>query len=306
MKKIVSKGTLADLLRFRDAAIRMAFEWRGPVEPPKRRTKTWWQARLYEWASIGRGLMLRSGILAYYTKLPDELLGAPDLQKAGRDATLLYIFGQIYISRRLTDGTIPETAFHEIAAGARRVRALADALVAVGRWVRTPDGYFDPHYLAHNDSKQQVEAKRAASRERQRRFRNGVTSRPTPRTYDRKPTLAPTQSGLDSDGRPKRSPTPHNGVSNGVSNVPPIQPSNPKGLDRAAGSFLSAPLPQTRRADNGELLPPPSFSDLTAHFQTMPLDVLDRYVADLPESQVTTLAGQAAIKTLNKRVRGER
>ena len=107
-----------------------------------------------------------------------------------------YVAGLLYCNKYLTDGFIPSDEVTLMQGD-----ALAETLVHVGLW-EVVDGGFQIHdFHHHNDSADDVKARRDADRERKRLARGGVSS-------DRRPTAVQppsnrTASGQTPDTRPR-------------------------------------------------------------------------------------------------------
>jgi hypothetical protein len=105
-----------------------------------------------------------------WVKLSTGILTDPDVVGRSDAAFRTYVNGLAYCGENLTDGAIT-------AKGLRVIRAeAADELAAAGLWSPAGDGYTVRNYLAHQQSRAQVEQARLAGRERQSRRRHGVSN----------------------------------------------------------------------------------------------------------------------------------
>jgi len=101
-----------------------------------------------------------------YALVDDSLCAHPKVMALGEDrlaALGLWLVARGYVGRYLTDGYFPRS----VIAGESDADRLANRLVEVGLWERTPDGGFVLHdYLDWNRSKAEVLEARAVARER--------------------------------------------------------------------------------------------------------------------------------------------
>jgi hypothetical protein len=101
-------------------------------------------------------------------RLDDGLYDHPKLDALGRSklpAVGLWTLSISWSNRRLTDGFIPTDRVFALGA----TTALAETLVAAGLFDRVDDGYLIHDFLTFNDSREQVEARREADRNRKRK-----------------------------------------------------------------------------------------------------------------------------------------
>lgn len=113
-------------------------------------------------------------------KVDDTLHSHPKARKAGLAAMGLWALGGAFSSQYATDGWVPDWYVTSILNGKRAANALVDA----GLWTRAViegEGGYQFHDWEHyQPSKAEIERERAASRERQRRWRenrrNAVTN----------------------------------------------------------------------------------------------------------------------------------
>ena len=127
-------------------------------------------------------------------KVDDQLAFHPKAIVAGNAALGLWVRAGSWCAAHVTQGALPAHMLRTLGAQRRD----AEKLVTAGLWMRTEDGYLFKDWDDYQPTKEQVEAKRVATRERVRAHRerhgNAVTDSVT------------------------------NGVTNGVSNDPPSRP----------------------------------------------------------------------------------
>lgn len=99
-----------------------------------------------------------------WLRLDDNAMDDPRIRQAGREAGWLHAWGMSYAARHLSDGHIPAQVIGDLRGGT----ALAQRLVAVGLWHKTPQGYFIPCYLEWNPSGTEIKERRAKDAERKR------------------------------------------------------------------------------------------------------------------------------------------
>lgn len=106
-------------------------------------------------------------------KLDDTFGGHPKVEQAGNAATGLWIRCAAYSAQYLLDGHIPLEVARRYGKPSE-IQALLDS----GLWATNGDGgYVMPDYLDYNPSKEQVEADRAAARERMSRKRRDTNGK---------------------------------------------------------------------------------------------------------------------------------
>ena len=110
-----------------------------------------------------------------WAKFDDQYPHHLKMLRAGLDALGFDVAGVCYCNRYLTDGFIADDTLDVVYPRAKNPERLARRLVEIGRWERDDDakGYRIHDYLEYNPSRADVEAERAAARERMRRLRGG-------------------------------------------------------------------------------------------------------------------------------------
>lgn len=150
-----------------------------------------------------------------WVRLDDGFADHPKLEQAGPLAAWLHVAALCYCARHLTDGCIPKPKalrLTDVPRPAQRV----DALLAAGLWEDEGDHYRVHDYLEFQPSREQVEADRAAARDRMARVRSHRSSgeqQPNVREKfaDRSPYPGPTRP-VTPEGLPIRAPAPINGT----------------------------------------------------------------------------------------------
>jgi hypothetical protein len=108
-------------------------------------------------------------------KIDDQFAFHPKAIAAGNAALGLWVRAGSWCAAHLTQGALPAHMVRTLGAQRRD----ADKLVSVGLWMCTEDGYLFKDWDEYQPTKEQVEAKRVATRERVRshreRQRNAVT-----------------------------------------------------------------------------------------------------------------------------------
>jgi hypothetical protein len=87
------------------------------------------------------------------------------------NAWCLWLHGLTYCSRNLTDGKIPKPMLGRLS-GLSKPAAAARELVDAGLWDDIENAFWVHDYLDHQESREKVDAKRAAAAERQREWRD--------------------------------------------------------------------------------------------------------------------------------------
>lgn len=110
-----------------------------------------------------------------WVRIEENWHGHPKMLGAGLAAMGLYTWGLSYSSHYLTDGFIPKNALP----GLVGTKPAAKALEVFGVWEPVPGGWRIHDYLDYNPSKAQVEAQRAADKERKQAERKAGTEATT-------------------------------------------------------------------------------------------------------------------------------
>lgn len=131
-------------------------------------------------------------------KVDDQLAFHPKVIEAGNSAMGLWVRAGAWCSAHLTGGALPKHMIGTLGAQARDAKRLVEA----GLWEQTDVGFQFRDWEDYQPSKSQVEADKAANRERQRRFRE--------RRRNAEPDV------VSNDGS--------NGVTNDVTNDAPTRP----------------------------------------------------------------------------------
>lgn len=105
-----------------------------------------------------------------WIKLDDSVTEHPKCVGLSPAAWTLWLHGLTYCSRNLTDGRIPAAMLPRLSAVPNPAKA-ADALVDAGLWHKTDSGWEVHDYLEHQRSGADVEADRAAARNRKQASR---------------------------------------------------------------------------------------------------------------------------------------
>lgn len=113
-------------------------------------------------------------------KIDDKFHSHPKVLEAGNAAIGLYVRCGAYCAAHLTDGKVPKNL-------AKTYGNLGEirALLRVGLWVETDDGYEMHDYLEYNPSRLHVVGERDAAKERMARLRSGNVRANTKRTNKR-------------------------------------------------------------------------------------------------------------------------
>lgn len=96
----------------------------------------------------------------------------PKALEAGPVARDLWTWGLLYCRKHELDGVLPVSAVVSSTwgAGGNANRKVADRLVSVGLWKACEGGWRILHYAEKNETRREIDERRAASRERQQRF----------------------------------------------------------------------------------------------------------------------------------------
>lgn len=174
-----------------------------------------------------------------WLKLPDTFNDDPDLLALPRGVRLFHVEALSWSCKHERDGEVPRGLVRRITDEPDVDDAVAQ-LVAAGLWEETDTGWRLIHYQEHQQTSEEITARRAVTAARQERFRrhsHGDHSTCDPKYCK---TIA-SRNGVS------------NGVTNGVSNAPPSRPvpSRPKGREGkgiGAGPAKPAALPGGRSA----------------------------------------------------------
>jgi len=101
-------------------------------------------------------------------KVDDQLAFHPKVIEAGNSAMGLWVRAGAWCGAHLTEGALPKHMIGTLGAQARD----AKRLVEVGLWEQTDVGFQFRDWDEYQPTKKQVEADKAANRERQKRFRD--------------------------------------------------------------------------------------------------------------------------------------
>lgn len=102
-----------------------------------------------------------------WIRLDDQIAHHPKLIAAGPVAAWLWVCGNGYCNKYLTDGFIPTSQLRNLG-GVTNPAKWADKLVEVGLWDAVQGGYRVHDYHDYNPTKAQVEDKRKKDRDRKR------------------------------------------------------------------------------------------------------------------------------------------
>lgn len=106
-----------------------------------------------------------------WVRLDDSFPDHPKALQVGPLACWLYVCGIAYANRHLTDGFIPARQVVRLI-DAKKVEALAAALVDAQLWEVVDGGYEIHDYLVYQPSAEKVKKERAGNADRQARYRN--------------------------------------------------------------------------------------------------------------------------------------
>jgi hypothetical protein len=94
-----------------------------------------------------------------WIKVDDQIAHHPKFMAAGAVASWLWVCGQSYCARYLTDGFVPESALPTLG-NVTNAKAHAQTLVRVGLWEPAEGGYRIHDYLQFQPSRAEVEERR--------------------------------------------------------------------------------------------------------------------------------------------------
>lgn len=103
-----------------------------------------------------------------WVKLDEGFYDHPKFLRVSPHAVAVAIAGLAYCNRHLTDGHIPAEALP----GLRGTTAQANQLVDAGLWSQVEGGYVIHDFSDYQPARSDIQADRAAARERMRRARN--------------------------------------------------------------------------------------------------------------------------------------
>jgi len=133
------------------------------------------------------------GCLVAWFKVDDHLSMNPKVIAAGNSAMGLWVRGGSWCAANLTDGRLPAAMVQPLGGRTRD----AQRLVEVGLWVKVDGGYQFKGWTDYQPTKVEVEAERAANRERQKEYRerrrNGGRNSVTPPVSNAATNSTPTR-----------------------------------------------------------------------------------------------------------------
>lgn len=229
-----------------------------------------------------------------YAKVDDRFFTNPKARAAGLEGRALFLAGLCHCSAHLTDGHIRADMLPVIAAEAEVQPSVADLLVTVDMWEATEGGWSVVNYLEWNQSKDQVENKRAKDAERQaeKRARDAAAqSRATSRSDSlASPHVSPVQSSPE--GKPSSSSVlPVGTVVHGVATDAVLEVIADRRLKTAqAAGNVRSPGAWRRRV----------MANLAAEVGPRLLELIDRYDAE-PHVFAEVIEGARDTRYLTKR-----
>lgn len=155
----------------------------------------------------------------------------PEVTRAGTAAFGLYCRCGAWVARNLTDGLVPS----ELAA-AYGTPEWARKLVDVGLWEIVEGGYWMPHYLDRNPSKDKVLARRQADAERKSRWRDRQHQKDQKSREESSGSHAVTPQGFRATSSP-----PKGGRGAPASRGGTRPTTQTPGVDRSVAEVLAAP-----------------------------------------------------------------
>jgi hypothetical protein len=174
-----------------------------------------------------------------WVRFDDQTLKHPKVRDLSRDAKFLFIAGSMVSAEHLTDGVLSPALIRQALAHTETDQAAIAELAAAELWhedTEWPGWYIIHDYLDYNPSKADIEARKEATAERQRRWREQQ------RELARVEIADAERNGVS------------NALRNGVSNEPnpvPLNPVTPVPLDP------KAPTPRRARAREADAAAPP-------------------------------------------------
>jgi hypothetical protein len=160
---------------------------------------------------------------------------------AGPMAELLYVRGLAFCKRTMSNGNISRAQLAVVGRGIPSASKHAAALVEVGAWVITPQGWRVAAWLKRNKSAEQIAADRATRKAasvqaNHDRWHTGPDGKPSVSCPICRPNPDPT-SDPTSDPKPKPEPKgshSHSHKPEGRDTIPPPPPSISRGAGRGA------------------------------------------------------------------------
>lgn len=107
-----------------------------------------------------------------WLRIDDQIAHHPKFIEAGPLASWLWVCGNGYCNKYLTDGFIPKSAIRTLGT-VPSPEKWAKRLIDVGLWERTDGGYRVHDFHDHNPRAADVKAKRESDRKRKESARNG-------------------------------------------------------------------------------------------------------------------------------------
>ncbi len=191
-----------------------------------------------------------------WARLDDGYFTHRKVVEMSKDAKLIDLAAIAYSARELTDGELKHRDILVIAASVdvSDPLAMVAELVEAGRWHRTGSTTWAIHdYLVYNPSREQVLSERAASAERQARFRAKAA----------KESKRPPKPATDT-------------VTNGVTNARSNGVSSPVSNGRTASVPDPVPYPETLRDDAAVAASSRAPTHVRAHEEELPDEVRHR------------------------------
>lgn len=149
-----------------------------------------------------------------WVKLDDSFAGHAKIRALSHPAFRLHVAALCHCAQHLTDGLVSRLALTSVGANANLSRpgAIAKTLVREGLWEEATEGFMIHDYLDYNPGKAEIREKRAATAERNRRWR--------------------TKNDPQSDASP-------NGVTNASANAGPVPTRTTKGSEGRGGTITT-------------------------------------------------------------------
>jgi hypothetical protein len=139
-----------------------------------------------------------------WIKVDDQIAHHPKFMAAGAVASWLWVCGQSYCARYLTDGFVPESALATLG-NVTNPKAHAQTLVRVGLWELTEGGYRVHDYLHFQPSRADVEERR---RQRANAGRKGGLRSGHTRSRGARDASSDASSAPEADAKQLASPLP--------------------------------------------------------------------------------------------------